>query len=165
MGENTLIIFSERSIIKSRASRLCKVLESYIVGSTPSIFSLGLGRRWIWPTVSNSRSKPRKALYWVATGISTQSEAIRALMVRSPREGGQSNKMYSYLFRIFSKASARRYSLWRTPANSSSTAAKSMFAGTRSGPSKFEMTAWEIEILPWSTWYTVWSSVAGSDPT
>ena len=76
-------------------SRLWSVRPSYIVPSTPSIFSRGFSRSVTLSIVVFSSATPRSAKYSHSSGTITPSEAVSALTVSRPSEGWQSIRMTS----------------------------------------------------------------------
>src|ERR1022692_3668395 len=77
-------------------SRVCRVRESYIVASSPSMVSFGLSRLDTFSIVSISNATPRIAKYSHSSGTSTPSEQASALTVSNPSDGWQSVMITSY---------------------------------------------------------------------
>ena len=120
---------------RSMTSRACRVRESNIVPRVPRILRSGLRRSCTFSMVSVSRAMPRRAKNSHSKGMMTQSEAVRALIVSSPRDGAQSMRMTSYSSRTRSMTLLRVCSRATSLTSCTSAADRSMLAGSRSMPS------------------------------
>ena len=83
------------STIRAMTSRECRVRESNIVASTPSICRRGLSRSWTFSMESTSSATARRAKNSAMSGMTTPCAAVSALTVSSPSEGWQSMMMTS----------------------------------------------------------------------
>ena len=129
MVSNSVVLKYSRSSSITWRPRL--VRESYSVTNTPSMRKFGLSTSRTCSMVSTNSLIPTIAKNSGSMGINTLSAAVRALMVRRSKLGGQSIKMNSKVSRKEAKASLSRYSRRSVLASSMPAPERSLWLGKR----------------------------------